>query len=794
MKDTLPIRVRLGAFELDLQAGELHKGDSKILLQEQPFQVLRILVENAGELVTRDDIEKKLWPNDTFVEFDHGINTAIKRLRTALGDSAENPKYIETVARRGYRLIMRVEQVHSSSRDGPSRRKLLIATAIESGHNAAVSSGTATLSEVRAARRGKNWKIAVPVLLVALLVAGGLYYRLHRRGPLIDRDLIVLSDFDNKTGDTVFDDALRQGLSVQLEQSPFLYLVSDRKVNETLKLMGRPTSDRLTPEVTREVCQRTASKAMVSGSIAALGAHYVLNLEAVNCQSGDSLGSEQVEAESRETVLRVLGQAATTIRAKLGESIATIQRYDTPLEQASTKSLEALQTYSLGYKIWSAKGDAAALPFFQRATERDPNFAQAHLASAMAYYNLGEATLAAEATEKAYALRERVSALERLRIESIYYHIVIGDLAKATQVYELWRQTYPGDDGPYVNLGEIHILLGQYENALTEFREALRLQPNRVINYTNLAAVYLSLERTSEAKATLEQAQALKFNSSELAGFLYDLDFLNGDATGLERRVKAAMGQPGTEDELLAAQADTEAYYGHLGKARELTQKAILSARREGEQETAAGYAIVGALREAEFGEIELAQQKVKEALEIARSREVRTLAALTLARATQEKQALALADDLNRQHPSDTLLQSYWLPTIRAAVELDRHNSSNAFDQLQPVEPYELGLASTLTSNVYPYPIYVRGQACVLAHEGHKAEVEFQKILEHRGVVVNSPLGVLARVGLARAYALQGNTFKARATYQDFFALWKEADPSLPILKEAKAEYANLR
>jgi eukaryotic-like serine/threonine-protein kinase len=641
----------------------------------------------------------------------------------------------------------------------------------------------------------QRWRVlsTAAAVLVALIASGTYWRRSHQVITAINRDAVVLGDLTNTTGDSVFDDTLKQGLVVQLEQSPLLDLVSDRRVNETLKLMGRPAGDRLTPEVAREVCQRTASKAMVIGSIAGLGSHYVLNLEAVNCHSGDSLGSEQVEAESRETVLRALGQAATKIRARLGESLTTIQRYDTPLEQASTKSLEALQAYSLGYKIWAEKGEAAALPFFQQATDRDPNFAQAHLASSMAYYNLGEATLSAQATEKAYRLRERVSALERLRIESIYYHIVTGDLAKATQVYELWRQTYSGDGGPYVNLGGIHILLGQYDNALAEFGQALRLQPNKVMNYTNLAAAYLSLNRTEEAKKTLEQAQALKFNSAELVGFLYDLDFLRGDVAGMERQVKAAMGQPGTEDELLAAQADTESYYGHLRNAREFTRRAVDSARRNGEQEAAAGYAAVGALREAEFGNAEMAQQAAKDALAIAPAREVRTLAALTFARAHEENKAIALVEGLNGQYPSDTLLQSYWLPTVRAAVELDRHNPANVFDHLQPVEPYELGLASTLTTNVYPYPVYVRGQACVLAREGNRAETEFQKILHHRGVVVNSPLGALARLGLARAYAIQGNSVKARAAYQDFLTLWKDADPDVPILKQAKSEYANL-
>jgi DNA-binding winged helix-turn-helix (wHTH) protein/tetratricopeptide (TPR) repeat protein len=782
MKDSLPIRVRLGVFELDLQAGELHKGDLKILLQEQPFQVLRILVEHAGELATREDIQKKLWPNDTFVEFDHGINTAIKRLRTALGDSAENPKYIETVARRGYRLIVPVERMASSSGDSPA------VAAVAREHNETAAPGTHHADALR--KRGSL--VASAALLLA--VAGYSYVQHKHSHQITEQDTVVLTDFSNNTGDPVFDGTLKQGLRVLLEQSPFLNVLSDQKVAQELSYMGRPRDTQLTPDLAREVCQRTACKALLAGSISSLGSHYVLTLAGVNCQSGDSLGGEQAEAESRETVLRMLGQAATKLRAKLGESLATIQKYDTPLEQASTTSLDALHAYSLGFRITAAKGDSAAMPFFQQAIDRDPNFAKAYVALAVAHYNLGEASLGAEAVVKAYGLREHVSERERLRIESLYYHLVTGDLEKAAQVYEVSRQTYPRDFVPYVNLGEIHSLLGQYESALTEFHEVQRLEPKRVSSYTNLAAMYVSLNRTEEAKHALEQAQALKLNSTEVVNFLYDLAFLRGDAAGMQRYLNEAMGQPGTEHELLAAQADTEAYHGRLHAARVFTQRAIESARREGESEAAADYAVVAALREAEFGNTDLARQQAKEALAMAPARDVKTLAALAFSRTAEDRQALAITDEMTQHFPADTLLNSYWLPTVRASVALHRHDAAAAVNDLQPVEPYELGLALPITTYIYPYPIYVRGQAYAAAGDGIQGAAEFQKILDHPGVVVNSPLGALAHLGLGRARALAGDAAGARTAYQDFFNLWNDADPDIPILKAAKTEYAKLK
>ena len=509
---------------------------------------------------------------------------------------------------------------------------------------------------------------------------------------LTDKDTIVLADFDNKTGDAVFDDTLKQGLSVQLEQSPFLDLVSERKVNETLKLMGRPAGDRLTPEVTREVCQRTGSKAMLTGSIAGLGSQYVIGLKAVNCNTGDVLAEAQEQAAGKEAVLKALDTAAVSLRGKLGESLSSVQKYATPLEEATTPSLEALKAYSLGRKTRHAKGDTAALPFYKRAVELDPNFAMAYAAMSAAYGNLNEAGRAAENARKAYELREKVSERERFSIEANYYMYATGELEKAAQVYELWQQTYPRDYVPYANLGFIYGCLGNWEKALEEAREAMRLEPNDVINYLNLGGAYASLNRLDEAEAVYKQAEERKLEGESLLANRYQLAFLKGDTAQMAQLVAAAMGKPGTEDVLLASQADTEAWYGKLKNARELTRRAMDSAQHNDAKETAATYQAAAALREVESGNREQARADADAAVKLAPNRDVRAMAALALARAGDTAGAEKLAAELDKTFPLDTLVQRYWLPTIRAAVALQRKDPNRAVELLKVASTIELG------------------------------------------------------------------------------------------------------
>src|ERR1700728_2893190 len=633
---------------------------------------------------------------------------------------------------------------------------------------------------------------------VLLAVIGWLYFARHARA-LTNKDTIVLSDFENKTADAVFDDTLRQGLAVQLEQSPFLSMISESKVNQTLKLMGRPAGDRLTAEVTREVCQRTGSKAMLTGSIVGLGSQYVIGLKAVNCESGDLLAEAQEQAAGKEGVLKALDAGAISLRSKLGESLSTVQEYATPLAEATTPSLEALKAFTMGTKTIEVKGETAALPFFKRAAELDPNFAVAYLSQAIGYSNLGEPGLAQQYARKAYDLRGKVSEREKFSIEAFYYGDVTGELEKAAQTFELCQQGYPRYYPAYTNLASISITLGNYEKALNESSEALRLEPNNVINYVNLGASYMLLNRLDEAEAVFKQAEVRKLEAENLLGNRYLLAFLKGDAAQMERSASAAMGKPGLEDLLLDAQADTQAWYGKLRNARELTRRAMDSAEHNDAKETAASYETDSAVWEVEEGNKQQARAAANAALKLGPDRDVKAEAALALARAGDAAGAEKLAAELEKTFPLDTLVQTFWLPTIRAAIALEREDPNRAVELLKRASAIELGEINPVMS-----PVYVRGEAYLALGDGNRAAAEFQKFIDHRGVVISEPWGALARLGLARAYAVEAQSaqgagvdaarVQALAAYKDFLTLWKDADPDIPILKEAKAEYAKLQ
>jgi serine/threonine protein kinase len=641
----------------------------------------------------------------------------------------------------------------------------------------------------------KLWKVLVPAVAavaVALGVGGWLYFA-RRAHALTEKDTIVLADFTNTTGDSVFDDTLKQALAVDLGQSPFLNILSEDKVRQTLKQMTRSPTERLTQDLAREVCQRAGSKAYLAGSIAALGTQFVIGLEALNCASGDVLAREQVTAAGKEQVLPSLGQAAAKLRSEVGESLGSVQKFDVPLEQATTNSLEALKNLALGAKTQGERGAAEAIPFYKRAIELDPNFAVAYASLGGSYHNLGEPSLAAENTRKAYELRERVSEREKFYIESRYYEFVTGDLEKARQSYELWAQTYPRDVVPAGNLNLIYDYLGQYDKGLAQSRESYRLVPDG-LSYSNLVIAYLFLNRLEEARATAEEAQAKNLDSPYLRINLYAISFLQNDAAGMAQQVAWAAGKSGVEDALLAAEADTAAYSGRLAKARGLSRRAVASAERAEEKETAAGYEADAAVREALFGNQAEARQRAAAVLALSTGRDVQYGAALALALAGDAHRAQALADDLGKRFPEDTIVQFNYLPTIHAQFALERNDTPRAIEALQAATPYELGLPGTGSFTPGLYPVYVRGDAYLAGHQGIEAAAEFQKILGHRGVVQNESIGALAQLGLARAYVLQGDTGKASAAYQDFLTLWKDGDPDIPILKRAKAEYAKLQ
>ena len=1147
--------VRFGGFELDTRAGELRKGGRRIRLQEQPFQILLMLLEHPGEVVTREEIRKRLWPNDTIVEFEHSIGTAIMKLRQALGDDAGTQRFVETLPRRGFRFIfplddpgdlaaesaagsevmpapkpaieeevagapigiaaggqpagappesaadfthseligrtvshyrilerlgvggmgivykaedvrlgrkvalkflptvladnpvalarferearaasalnhphictvyeieevdgqpflamelmegqtlkdllaagpVEVDSVRESREESGARRAplqtnrlldlaLQIADGLESAHAAGIvhrdikpanifvtkrgeakildfglaklnagpglapaaddeaprpqgaavqDAPTATIdlsqltiagaamgtaaymspeqargeevdartdlfsfgavlyematgqqafsgatsaelreailrreatppqrlnpaldprlqliiekalekdrdvryqhaSEIRAdlkrVRRDTDSRRAIPAapqrkgprklvlasLAAVLILAAGLSYRYYLRGllhkpALTEQDTIVLADFTNTTGEPVFDDTLKQALRVQLEQSPFLNVLPEEKIGQELGYMGRPRDTRLTREVAREVCLRTGSKAMLVGSIASLGAHYVLGLNAVNCQTGDSLASDQVEAESRERVLGALGQAATKMRGKFGESLASIEKHDAPVEQVTTSSLEAFHAYSLGLKEVYAEKDDKALPFFQRATQIDPDFAMAYMRLGGVYYRQGQPGQGDAATKRAYELRGRVSEREKFFIDSLYYRNVTGELKNALSTCEIWRQIFPGDPTPYGYLGEIFNLMGRYEEARENLVEAVRLEPNDVGNYSELVWAHLGLERPDQAREVLMQAQARKLSFPWSTEFLYYMAFLHRDVGEMNRLASEYLTHS-----MLDKEAATAAYYGCLTEARELMRRTIDRIPAEVRREWGADVDAVEAMWEAELGNAEQAKKKAAEALAVVGNPEAQSHAALALGRAGDSARALATADELNRERPLDTMLNEYWLPTIRAAVEFSRGNPSRAIELLRPVTAYEL--AAPYVPEVPLLPVYMRGEAYLALRQGNNAAAEFQKILNHPNIVLNCPLGALAHLGLGRAYAVEAGVgagpvpvqghpqgtplrhdalAKARAAYQDFFTLWKGADPDIPILKQAKAEYARLK
>jgi tetratricopeptide (TPR) repeat protein/predicted Ser/Thr protein kinase len=654
---------------------------------------------------------------------------------------------------------------------------------------------TAAAPPASTAKKRLAWLAATAVLLLGGVAAW--YSFSHRPAKLTNKDTIVLGDFDNKTGDGVFDDTLKQGLAVQLEQTPFLALLSDNKVNQTLKLMGRPAGDRLTPEVTHEVCQRTGSKAMVTGSIASLGSQYVIGLKAADCDSGDLLAEVQEQAASKETVLKALGTAAVSLRGKLGESASSVRKYATPLPEATTPSLEALQAYSRGWRTFDVQGGVEALPYLNRAIELDPNFALAYSALSIVYGNVEQLGRSAEAARKAYELRAKVSERERLRIEAFYYLEATGELDKSAQAHELWQQTYPQDSEPYINLSSIASTLGNWEKALANAREALRVDPTSGFTNGNLAVAYASLNRLDEAEAVYRQAEERKVDEDNLLVGHYQLAFLRNDPAEMDRWAAAATGRLGVEDPMLATQADTEAWHGRLKTANQLTQRAMNLAEANDAKESAASYQAAAALREVEFGNPEQARTAADAAVKLAPNRDVWAMAALALARAGDTAAAEKLAAELNQSFPLDTVVQRYWLPSIGAAVAIERKDPNRAVELLQPTRAIELG--QPLNLSVSLSPVYLRGEAYLMLGDGKAAAAEFQKFIDHRGLVANFSWGALARLGLARAYALDAAKSpaaraKARTAYQDFFTLWKDADPEVPVLIQAKAEYAKLQ
>jgi pentatricopeptide repeat protein len=1082
MQNAVPLRVQLGSFELDVKAGELRKNGLKVRLQEQPFRILLMLIERSGQVVTLDEIKKKLWPNDTVVEFDHSIHTAIKKLRQALDDSADNPRYVETVARRGYRLMVPVEALEStpgdvspsdaaSSGDGlqvraappligkkvshyrvleviggggmgmvykaedlklgrPVALKFLpeelawdsaalrrfereartassldhvnictiygveeqeeqpfivmqllegetlrdrlaaavsgakalsleegldialqIASGLQAAHekgivhrdikppnifltasgtvkildfglaklvsvikggsdelqlekdgavvdippsaaaaradlsltrtgvamgtagymspeqvrgekldarsdlfcfglvlyemftgrrafsgqtaavvhdailhdspapvhdlNSAVSAGLVSIidralqkdrerryqsaAEMRADlevlryRSHHGWvrrygKLLLSTAIVLAAAVGAVsYWRLHRTTHLSEKDTIVLADFANSTGDPVFDGTLKQALAIQLEQSPFLNVLSDKQVNDTLKLMQHPTTERVTQATAREVCLRANSRALLAGSIAPLGSRYRIDLKTVDCQSGDTLATAQAESTDRSKVLKALAEAANNLRGELGESLGSVERFKQPLEEATTSSLDALQAYTQGRKKQAEEGEAAAVPYFKLAVDLDPNFAYAYVALATAHYYLYEYSQAAENLKKAFDLRDRVSPRERFAIEGYYYDWVTGEMDKMGQTHMDWARAYPRDFVPHLRLNAYYRFIGQFEKAVSEGRQALDLAPDNAACAYALMIAYVRLNRFDDAIKVYEEARARNLDSPILHAGRYIVAFLQHDEGTMRNLVESAKGKPLTEDTQLVEHSRAVAYYGKLKQGRELIAAATDLSRKAGSSERAALWKTWEALVDAETGDPERARRVAAETVALSTGPAVSTRAALAFALSGDLVQAKTIADKLALEHPSNTEIQSCFLPAIRAAIALGRKRPNEAIDILAASAPYDLGDAFLMTA-------YIRGLAYLQAGNGRQAAGEFQKLLDHPGILESELKGALAHLQLGRAQAMMGDKAAARKSYQDFLSLWKDADPDIPILKEAKAEYTRLR
>jgi hypothetical protein len=662
-------------------------------------------------------------------------------------------------------------------------------------------SGSASGVAPASASRWKLW-LLVGIVAVAALVAIGVWLW-HSAKPetnatspsgtaLSEKDTVVLMDFANSTGEPVFDGTLKQALAVDLEQSPFLNVLSDRKIADTLKLMGQAPTAHVTSDLAKELCLRTGSKAILSGSVSNLGTQYVIGLEANACSTGDTLANERTEAASKEGVLKALDTAATAMRTRLGESLASVQKFDVPVE-ATTPSLEALKAYSMGITTGRTKGDAEAIPFVKRAIELDPNFAMAYAGLAVEYSNIGQASLAMGYAKKAYDLSDRVSNREKYRISAFYFQYVTGELEKSTEAYELWAKSYPRDAVPHTNVASIYSTLGQYDKSITETEIAQKLEPS-IVGYSNLAGNYISVNRLNDARQALDEAQQKNFDGFIIRAGVYALAFLANDTAEMDRQVAWAAGRPGEEDQMLNIHADTQAYYGRLNKARDLARRAADAAVRVDDKESAAQWLVFQGLREAELGNAAAARQVIDRALALSPGRDVKVMAALALARAGDTAQATAMLEALKKSDPLNTILKVYWFPAIEGSIAMAQNAPDRAITALEPALPYELGGQPNTGIATLMYPPYIRGLAYLAQKNGTAAANEFRKFLDHPGIVVNFPLGSLARLQLARAYALSGNPVKAKATYEDFFALWKDADADVPILKEAKAEYAKLQ
>ena len=796
------VRLIFGPFKVDTGTGELFKSGVRVRLTGQPFRILVLLLEHAGEMVTRDELREQIWGAGTFVDFEHSLNVAINKLRRTLNDSAEAPRYVETVSGRGYRFIGSIEEAGSSeafvNSNGTAAGLPANVDDVDKIEADAIGEPPAKVPGLaRPALTRNRWRIAAA--LVAIVSAAGGAWLYFRPAPVLtEKDSIILADFQNSTGDPVFDGTLRQGLAVELEESPFLSLISDERIHKVLALMLQPADARLTPELAREVCERTGGAAVLEGSIAQLGSQYVLGLQAKNCRTGEVLDNQQALAAKKEDVLRAVTQMALKFRRRAGESRATIQQHSTPLSEATTPSLEALKAFSTGWGVLNSQGHVAALPWFKRATEIDPEFATAYAWLGRTYSAAGDLALAADSSRKAWQLRSRASDHERFYIDFSYHRFVSGNLEQAIRICETWAQAYPRDVLPHAFLGSsATTALGKFDKAAAESEKAIELDPDHAMPYANLAGTYRFRNRLEEAERTLQRGFDRKMALPDFQVARFYLAFLKDDPAEMERVEASSQDDPELQDFMADQRGFVFAYHGRLRQARIMSRRAVNITRESGNLESAAQHEAAAAVREALFGSVTEARERALAALSMSHNRDAVYGAAVALALSKNDSHAQSLADDFDRRYPAeDTLIRFHYLPSLRAIIALNHRNFSEGIRLLEAAAPYDLGWQGCCSLGFIPslYPVYVRGLVYLAAGQGAQAAAEFQKILDHRGIVVTDPIGAVAHLQLGRAYALAGDSPKAKAAYEEFLTLWKHADQDAPILREARIEYSKMR
>lgn len=762
-----------GPFRVDPEKELLLRAGEPVPLTPKTFQILLVLLRHNKEVVTKDNLMKAVWP-DTFVE-ETNLSRNIFMLRKALGESPQDHQYILTVPGRGYRLAENVRLV-------PEQEISIVAA-------------THSKVQVEISTEAKAWTwIGIAALVAAAIAVGAFRLSVRRKPVLSEKDTVVLSDFDNSTGDPVFDGTLRQGLSVELAQSPFLSLISDQRIQRTLGLMGRPGDSRLTPDVAKEICERTGSAAVLNGSIANLGSRYVLGLQAKDCRTGDVLDVEQTQAARKEDVLNALDRIASKFRSRVGESLTTIQQHNTSLAEATTSSLEALKAFSMAEKIHYTVDPIAAVPLYQRAIEIDPKFAMAYAGLGSVYGEIGESDLSAMSSTKAYELRDRASDQERFFITLSYQLRVTGDLEKAQQTCNVWAQTYPRDARPHGYVSAMLQMIGQHERSIEAGKRMIELDPDFAVAYADLAAGYQNLNRFDEAEDTLRHAVQRKLQFPDYAVMRYQLAFLKGDNAAMDG--EAAQGKSNSQAAIYQSEALALAYSGHLQQANGKSRRAVDLAEQASQPESAALFATGAALWNAFFGNALSAKQSANQALNLSKDREVEYGAAIALALAGDYSKSRTLADDLEHRFTEDSSVRFNYLPSLRALLAMKAGEPSQAVKLLESARPSELGTPRSTMHGYFGalYPVYVRGLAYLAEARGTEAAAEFQKILDHRGIVASDPIGVLALLSLGRADEVAGDRIRAKSAYQDFLQLWKDADSGIPILGHAKAEFAQLQ